>query len=170
MAGWRVGFMSGNRRLIHALSKMKSYIDYGVFTPIQVAAISALEGSRNFIENMCGTYQRRRDILCHGLNSAGWKVTRPKGTLFVWAKIPTKYRHLGSLEFSRFLLRKAGVVVCPGVGFGEYGNEYVRFSLVVDEAQILKAVEKIKTTLKTEHELQRSVEVVYDLPGNYDFV
>jgi len=143
MAGWRVGFMCGNAKLIQALARVKSYIDYGTFAPIQVAAIAALEGPQDCVKEICDRYQTRRDVLCAGLNAAGWDITIPKATMFVWAKIPAPFRHLGSLEFAKLLLREANIVVSPGIGFGEYGNEHVRFSLVEDEARMARALQNM---------------------------
>jgi alanine-synthesizing transaminase len=144
MPGWRVGFMCGNHKLVAALARIKSYLDYGMFTPIQVAAILALEGPQDCLEEIRRTYQRRRDVLCNGLYSAGWFVDRPKATMFVWARIPEPYRHMGSLEFSKKLLREAKVAVSPGIGFGEYGDEYVRFSLIENEQRTRQAIRSIR--------------------------
>ncbi|HEX3471900.1 MAG TPA: alanine transaminase, partial [Silvibacterium sp.] len=121
MPGWRVGFMVGNKTLVTALARLKSYFDYGTFTPIQVASILALEGPQECVTEICENYRRRRDVLIHGLNRLGWQVPLPKATMFVWAPIPEPYRHLGSLEFSTLLLKEAKVAVSPGIGFGEYG-------------------------------------------------
>lgn len=148
MPGWRVGFMCGNPKLVAALSRIKSYLDYGMFTPIQVAAIAALDGPQEVIADVRATYKSRRDVLCDGLNSAGWKVERPKATMFVWAKIPEPYRDLGSLEFSKKLLEEAQVAVSPGVGFGQYGDTHVRFSLIENEHRTRQAVRGIKKMLK----------------------
>lgn len=148
MPGWRVGFMCGNSKLVAALSRIKSYIDYGMFTPIQVAAIAALDGPQEVIDDVRATYKSRRDVLCDGLNSAGWKVEKPKATMFVWAKIPEPYRDLGSLEFSKKLLEEAQVAVSPGVGFGQYGDTHVRFSLIENEHRTRQAVRGIKKMLK----------------------
>ncbi len=144
MPGWRVGFMCGNRQLVAALARLKSYFDYGMFTPIQVAAILALEGPQDCLEEIRRTYQSRRDVLCNGLYSAGWIVEKPKATMFLWTPIPEPYRHLGSLEFSKKLLNEAKVAVSPGVGFGEYGNDYVRFSLIENEHRTRQAVRSIR--------------------------
>jgi alanine-synthesizing transaminase len=144
MPGWRVGFMAGNRELVAALARMKSYHDYGSFTPIQVAAIVALEGSQDCVARICATYRSRRDALCKGLNQAGWLVEPPKATMFVWARIPQAYRHLGSIEFSKRLLTEAKVAVAPGVGFGEYGDDHVRFALIENEARTRQAIRGIK--------------------------
>jgi alanine-synthesizing transaminase len=144
MPGWRIGFMCGNRTLVAALAKLKSYFDYGTFTPIQVASILALEGPQDCLEDIRLTYQNRRDVLCHGLFSAGWLVEKPKATMFVWARIPEAYRALGSLEFSKKLLTEARVAVSPGVGFGSYGDEYVRFSLIENEHRTRQAIRSIR--------------------------
>ena len=144
MPGWRVGFLCGNDKVIAALARMKSYLDYGMFTPIQVAAIQALEGPQECVTEIRQTYQARRDVLCDGLEAAGWPVTRPRATMFVWARIPEPYRDMGSLEFAKKLLSEAGVAVSPGVGFGEYGDEYVRFGLIENLHRTRQAVRGIK--------------------------
>jgi alanine-synthesizing transaminase len=144
MAGWRVGFAAGNKEIIHALYRMKSYLDYGMFQPIQIAAIIALKGDQSCVEEYRQIYQKRRDVLVEGLNRIGWKVEKPKATMFVWAKIPEKFRSMGSLEFSKMLLVDGKVAVSPGVGFGEYGDDYVRFALVENEQRIRQAVRGIK--------------------------
>lgn len=148
MPGWRVGFMCGNAKLVAALARMKSYLDYGMFTPIQVAAISALEGPQDCVEEIRETYRRRRDVLCDGLNAIGWEVDRPKATMFVWAKIPEKYLELGSLEFSKRLLKEAKVAVSPGIGFGSYGDDHVRFGLIENEHRTRQAIRGIKQMLR----------------------
>lgn len=147
MAGWRVGFAVGNPQLIHALARIKSYLDYGIFQPIQIAAIIALNGDQQCVEEIVKIYEKRRDTLVNGLARAGWHVEKPKGTMFVWAKIPEEFSHMGSLEFSKFLLEKAKVAVSPGVGFGEYGDGYVRFALVENQHRINQAVRGIKKAL-----------------------
>ncbi|HEY5602011.1 MAG TPA: alanine transaminase [Gammaproteobacteria bacterium] len=144
MPGWRIGFMCGNELLVEALAKIKSYLDYGMFTPIQVAAIAALEGPQECVKQISDMYCSRRNVLCDGLNAAGWKVERPKATMFVWAPIPEFYRHLGSLEFAKKLLQDARVAVSPGIGFGEYGNNYVRFGLIENEHRTRQAVRGIR--------------------------
>ncbi len=154
MPGWRVGFMCGNAHLVEALARIKSYLDYGMFTPIQVAAILALEGPQDCLEEIRRTYQRRRDVLCNGLYSAGWLVDRPKATMFVWARIPEPYRHMGSLEFSKKLLREAKVAVSPGIGFGEYGDEYVRFSLIENEHRTRQAIRSIRDMFRRDKVLE----------------
>jgi alanine-synthesizing transaminase len=148
MPGWRVGFMVGNPRLVHALKRMKSYLDYGMFTPIQVAAITALEGPQECVQEICDMYRQRRDVLCQGLNSIGWEVTPPKATMFVWAPIPEPYREMGSLEFSKKLLKEAKVAVSPGIGFGEYGDDHVRFSLIENEHRTRQAIRGIREMFK----------------------
>lgn len=148
MPGWRVGFMCGNPTLVAALARIKSYLDYGMFTPIQVAAIAALESPIEIIDEVRETYRKRRDVLCDGLNSAGWHVEKPKATMFVWAKIPEEYQHLGSLDFSKKLLEEAKVAVSPGVGFGKYGDTHVRFSLIENQQRTRQAVRSIKKMLK----------------------
>ncbi len=144
MPGWRVGFMVGNRDLVTALSRIKSYHDYGTFTPLQVASIVALEGPQEPVRQICQTYQNRRDVLCKGLQQVGWGVEVPKATMFVWAPIPEPYKAAGSLEFSKKLLNDARVAVSPGVGFGEYGDDHVRFSLIENEARTRQALRGIK--------------------------
>jgi len=148
MAGWRIGFMVGNRELVAALARIKSYHDYGSFTPVQVAAIAALEGDQSCVKEICAKYQSRRDVLAKGLIEAGWPVDIPKASMYIWARIPEAYRHLGSLEFAKLLLKKAKVSVSPGIGFGEYGDEYVRFALIENEARIRQAVRGIKAMLR----------------------
>ena len=149
MPGWRVGFCVGNPTLIGALARIKSYKDYGTFTPIQVAAIAALEGDQQCVSDIRDMYQHRRDVLCDGLNAIGWQVERPKATMFVWAQIPEPFRHLGSLEFSKLLLQDAKVAVSPGLGFGEYGDDHVRFALIENEQRIRQAVRGIKRLLQS---------------------
>jgi len=144
MPGWRIGFCCGNRTLVGALARMKSYLDYGMFTPVQVAAIAALEGDQGCVDDINAMYRRRRDVLCDGLNAAGWQVTPPKATMFLWARIPEPYQALGSLEFSKKLLRDARVAVSPGIGFGEYGEGYVRFGLIENEHRTRQALRSIK--------------------------
>ncbi len=148
MPGWRVGFMTGNQELVGALSRLKSYLDYGMFTPLQVAAITALEGPQECVETIRATYQERRDVLCDGLNALGWEVDKPKATMFVWAKIPYAFRDLGSLEFSKMLLKEAKVAVSPGIGFGEYGDDHVRFALIENVHRTRQALRGIRQALK----------------------
>ena len=144
MPGWRVGFMCGNPTLVNALARIKSYLDYGMFTPIQVAAITALEGPQDCVAEIRDTYRRRRDALCAGLNNIGWTVEPPKATMFVWAPIPEPYRPMGSLEFAKKLLTEAKVAVSPGVGFGEYGDGFVRFALIENEHRTRQAIRGIR--------------------------
>ncbi|MDX9766906.1 MAG: alanine transaminase [Ectothiorhodospiraceae bacterium] len=144
MPGWRVGFMCGNPTLVGALARIKSYLDYGTFTPIQVAAITALEGPQDCVQEISDMYERRRDVLCEGLNALGWAVEKPKATMFVWAKIPEQFAHLGSLEFSKLMLKDAKVAVSPGIGFGSYGDSHVRFSLIENEHRTRQALRGIK--------------------------
>jgi alanine-synthesizing transaminase len=147
MPGWRVGFAVGNPRIIAALTRIKSYLDYGMFQPIQIASIIALNGPQDCVQDIVRTYASRRDVLCDGLTRIGWKVDRPRGTMFVWAKIPDQFRMLGSLEFSKLLLEQARVAVSPGIGFGQYGDEYVRFALVENEHRTRQAIHGIKRIL-----------------------
>jgi len=147
MPGWRVGFMVGNPVLVSALARLKSYFDYGTFTPIQVASIAALEGPQECVAEICDTYRRRRDVLVEGLNKAGWQVASPRATMFVWAKIPEPYRALGSLEFSKLLLTEAKVAVSPGIGFGDYGDGHVRFALIENEERTRQALRGIRQLL-----------------------
>jgi len=147
MAGWRVGFAVGNKDLIGALAKLKTYYDYGVFTPIQVAGITALTGSQECIKEIVSTYQRRRDVLVNGLNSIGWKMEKPKATMYLWAKIPEEFQKIGSMKFSLDLVDKAEVAVSPGIGFGRFGEGYLRFALVENEQRIKQAIKNIKKFL-----------------------
>ena len=147
MPGWRVGFAVGNPQIISALTRIKSYLDYGIFQPIQIAAIVALNGPQECVKETVDTYRVRRDVLVDGLNRIGWSLAKPKGTMFVWAKIPDSYRMMGSLEFSKFLIDKAKVAVSPGIGFGQYGDEYVRFALVENEHRTRQAIHGIKRVL-----------------------
>ena len=144
MAGWRVGFMVGNKELVNALARIKSYHDYGTFTPIQVASVIALEGPQECVEEVRQQYQSRRDVLCKGLHEAGWDVEVPKASMYVWAKIPPAYAALGSLEFAKKLLSEAKVAVSPGIGFGEYGDDHVRFAMIENEQRTRQAVRGIK--------------------------
>ncbi|MBS63061.1 alanine transaminase [Salinisphaera sp.] len=148
MPGWRVGFMCGNPTLIAALARMKSYLDYGMFTPVQVAAIAALNGPQDCVTEIRDMYQKRRDVLCDGLNDIGWQVDRPKATMFVWAPIPEPYLEMGSLEFTKKLLADAEVAVSPGIGFGEYGDTHVRFGLIENEQRTRQALRNIKRMFK----------------------
>ncbi|MFL2701922.1 MAG: alanine transaminase [Gammaproteobacteria bacterium] len=154
MPGWRVGFCCGNKDLLAALSRIKSYFDYGLFTPIQVAAIKALDDGDHYVEEIRLRYQARRNVLIKGLNDAGWKVESPKATMFVWAKIPSTLRSLGSLEFSKRLLKEAEVAVSPGIGFGDYGEGFVRFSLIENEHRTRQAIRNIKKFLSKASKVQ----------------
>ena len=147
MAGWRVGFCVGNPETVGALRRIKSYLDYGIFQPIQIASIIALNGPQECVAEICDTYRSRRDALVNGLSRVGWEIAPPKATMFVWAKIPDPYLHMGSVEFSKFLIREAKVAVSPGIGFGEYGDEYVRFALIENNMRINQAVRGIKKIL-----------------------
>jgi len=151
MPGWRIGFCAGNDRLIGALARVKSYLDYGAFTPIQVAATAALNGPQDCVDEMRARYKSRRDVLIEGLRAAGWPVDPPAGSMFAWAPIPERFQHLGSLDFSKLLLTEASVAVAPGTGFGEQGDGYVRFALVENEARTRQAIRSIKAFLKTAH-------------------
>jgi alanine-synthesizing transaminase len=144
MAGWRLAFACGHRQMIHALARMKSYLDYGVFQPIQIAGIIALEGDQSVVADINEVYRRRRDVLVDGLNKLGWSVPKPKGTMFVWAPIPEAFRPLGSLEFAKLLIQEAKVAISPGIGFGEYGEGFVRFALVENEQRIRQALRSLK--------------------------
>ena len=144
MPGWRVGFACGNEELVAALTRIKSYLDYGTFTPIQVAAIAALEGSDDCVHQIRDLYEQRRNVLCDGLNELGWMVERPKATMFVWAPIPAFYSHLGSLEFSKYLLKEAYVAVSPGIGFGQLGDGFVRFGLIENIQRTRQALRNLK--------------------------
>ncbi|MDO8693412.1 MAG: alanine transaminase [Sheuella sp.] len=144
MAGWRIGFMVGNAELVNALARIKSYHDYGTFTPIQVAAIAALDGPQDCVKEVVEKYQNRRDVLVKGLHEAGWMVENPKASMYIWALIPEAYRAMGSLEFAKRILDQAKVAVSPGIGFGDYGDEYVRFALIENEQRTRQAVRGIK--------------------------
>jgi alanine-synthesizing transaminase len=148
MPGWRVGFMCGNETLVGALARIKSYLDYGMFTPIQIAAIAALEGPQDCVREIRDMYQSRRDVLCEGLNSIGWDIKPPKATMFVWAKIPEAYVEMGSLEFSKKVLLEAKVAISPGLGFGSYGDRHVRFALIENEHRTRQAVRGIRDMFK----------------------
>ena len=153
MPGWRVGFCCGNKDLLAALSRIKSYFDYGLFTPIQVAAIKALDEGDEYVVAIKETYESRRDTLVKGLNNSGWPTETPKATMFVWSKIPDSMINLGSLEFSKLLLKEAKVAVSPGVGFGDYGEGYVRFSLIENEHRIKQAVRSIKKFISSQEKI-----------------
>jgi alanine-synthesizing transaminase len=147
MPGWRVGFAVGNRDMVHALARIKSYLDYGMFQPIQIAAIHALNGPQDCVDTIRETYRRRRDTLVDGLGRVGWKIKKPKGTMFVWAEIPEPGKKMGSVEFSKFLLQEAKVAVSPGIGFGQYGDPFIRFALIENEHRTRQAVRTIRRAL-----------------------
>jgi alanine-synthesizing transaminase len=144
MPGWRVAFATGNTAMVAALKKIKSYLDYGLFQPIQIAATVALNKGDAFVKENVAIYQRRRDVFVDGLNKLGWTIEKPKATMFVWAKVPEKYRHMSSLEFSKTMLREARVCCSPGAGFGQFGEGYVRFALVENDKRIKQAIKGIK--------------------------
>ncbi|MEW6443951.1 MAG: aminotransferase class I/II-fold pyridoxal phosphate-dependent enzyme [bacterium] len=150
MPGWRIGFVVGNSRMIAALARLKSYFDYGIFQPVQIAAIIGLNGPQECVKEICELYRNRRDVLVEGLCRAGWAIEKPKGTMFVWARIPEPFRAMGSLEFCKLLLRQAKVAVAPGIGFGQYGEGYVRFALVENEQRTQQAVRGIRHVLAAE--------------------
>ena len=152
MPGWRVGFCVGNQTLVGALGRIKSYLDYGMFTPVQVAAIAALEGDQSCVADIREMYRKRRDVLCDGLNDLGWEVTPPKATMFVWAKIPPQFESMGSLDFAKHLLKEAKVAVSPGIGFGQYGDDHVRFALIENEQRTRQALRGIKKMFKNQAE------------------
>src|SRR5260221_513637 len=144
MAGWRIGFMVGNKELVHALARIKSYHDYGSFTPVQVASIVALDGPQECVEEIRKTYEKRRDVMVRGLHDIGWMVDNPKASMYIWAKIPEYYAKMGSLEFTKHLLQEAKIAVSPGVGFGEYGDGYVRIALIENEHRLRQALRGIR--------------------------
>jgi alanine-synthesizing transaminase len=148
MAGWRIGFMVGNKDLVHALARIKSYHDYGTFTPIQVASIVALEGPQDCVEDIRLTYQRRREVMVRGLHDLGWMVDNPKASMYVWAKIPEFYSRLGSIEFTKQLLEQAKIAVAPGIGFGDYGDDHVRIALIENENRLRQALRGVKEMLR----------------------
>ncbi|NLI83211.1 MAG: aminotransferase class I/II-fold pyridoxal phosphate-dependent enzyme [Deltaproteobacteria bacterium] len=149
MAGWRVGFCVGNREMVGALTRIKSYLDYGVFQPIQIASIIALNGDQSCVNEIVSVYESRRDVLVDGLNRVGWQMEKPKGTMFVWARIPEPFRGMGSVEFAKHLIEEAKVAVSPGLGFGEYGDEHVRFALVENEMRTRQAIRGIRRVLQS---------------------
>jgi len=156
MAGWRIGFMVGNQDMVAALARMKSYHDYGTFTPLQVAAIAALEGPQQCVAEIAAKYQRRRDVLAQGLHEAGWMVEVPKASMYIWAEIPAPYKAMGSLEFAKKILADAKVAVSPGIGFGDYGDNHVRFALIENEQRIRQAVRGIKDMFRKDGLLMRA--------------
>jgi alanine-synthesizing transaminase len=147
MPGWRVGFCVGNKKLVGALQSIKSYLDYGIFQPIQIASIVALNGPQDCVLDIAKKYEKRRDVLVDGLKKIGWSIEKPKATMFVWAEIPDKFKKMGSLEFTKLMLKEAKVAVSPGIGFGEYGDEHVRFALVENEQRTRQAIKGIKSIL-----------------------
>lgn len=149
MAGWRVGFCCGNRDMVQALTRIKSYLDYGIFQPIQIAAIIALNEDQSCVDEIVNVYRERRDVLCEGLNRVGWEVVPPKATMFLWAKIPEPFRDMGSVEFSKLLLREGHVAVSPGLGFGNYGDDHVRFAFIENEHRTKQAIKGIKKVLES---------------------
>lgn len=153
MPGWRMGFCVGNRELVKALTRIKSYLDYGIFQPIQIASTVALNGPSDCVHEICDIYRKRRDTLIEGLNRVGWEVPAPKATMFVWARIPEEFRKMGSVDFSKLLLNEAHLAVSPGLGFGSYGDEYVRFALIENEHRTKQAIRGIRKALSgvTEH-------------------
>ncbi len=152
MAGWRIGFGAGNKHLVQSLTKMKSYLDYGAFTPIQVAATAALNGPQDCVEQVRQLYKERRDVLVKGLHDAGWMVPTPQASMFIWAELPPKYKDLGSLEFSKLLLKEAEVAVAPGIGFGEYGDTHVRIAMVENKNRLRQAIRNIKHFLQGDNQ------------------
>ena len=148
MAGWRIGFMVGNKELVHALARMKSYHDYGTFAPIQIASIVALDGPQDCVEEIRLKYQKRRDVMVRGLHDIGWMVDNPKASMYVWAKIPAHYAAMGSLEFAKKLLQDAKIAVSPGIGFGDYGDDHVRIALIENEHRLRQAVRGIREMFK----------------------
>ena len=148
MAGWRIGFMVGNKELVHALARIKSYHDYGSFTPIQVASIIALDGPQDCVEEIRQTYQKRRDVMARGLHEAGWMVEVPRASMYIWAKIPDPYAAAGSMAFAKRLLAEAKVAVSPGIGFGDYGDDHVRIALIENEHRLRQAARGVKDMFK----------------------
>ena len=156
MAGWRIGFMVGNKDLVSALARLKSYHDYGSFTPVQVASIAALEGPQDCVAEIRAQYQKRRDVLAKGLHEAGWMVEVPRASMYIWAEIPAAYKAMGSLEFAKKLLAEARIAVSPGIGFGDYGDGHVRFALIENEHRIRQAVRGIKEMFKRDGLMPRA--------------
>jgi alanine-synthesizing transaminase len=144
MAGWRIGFMVGNKELVHALARIKSYHDYGSFTPVQVASIVALDGPQECVEEIRKTYEKRRDVMVKGLHDIGWMVENPKASMYIWAKIPATYEKMGSIEFTKHLMQEAKIAVSPGIGFGEYGDGHVRIALIENEHRLRQALRGIR--------------------------
>jgi alanine-synthesizing transaminase len=158
MPGWRIGFAAGNPRLISALARMKSYLDYGAFTPIQVAAAAALNGPQDCVRQMRDLYRERRDVIIRGLAQAGWHVPSPEGSMFAWAPIPPRFAHLGSVEFSKLLLARAQVAVAPGLGFGEHGDGHVRIGLVENTQRLRQAIRNIRAFLQADSNVAAPLE------------
>jgi len=144
MAGWRIGFMVGNKELVHALARIKSYHDYGSFTPVQVASIVALDGPQECVEEIRKTYEKRRDVMVKGLHDIGWMVDNPKASMYIWAKIPEAYEKMGSIEFTKRLMDEAKIAVSPGIGFGEYGDGHVRIALIENEHRLRQALRGVR--------------------------
>jgi alanine-synthesizing transaminase len=157
MAGWRIGFAVGNERLLAALARVKSYLDYGAYTPIQVAATAALNGPDDCIHEMRATYRKRRDVLVESFAAAGWEIPAPQATMFAWVPIPEKFRQLGSLEFTKLMIEKADVAVSPGIGFGEYGDEYVRLAIVENEQRIRQAARGVRRFFESADQILHNV-------------
>ncbi|HJP14943.1 MAG TPA: aminotransferase class I/II-fold pyridoxal phosphate-dependent enzyme, partial [Nitrospinota bacterium] len=147
MPGWRIGFVVGNPQIVEALRRIKSYLDYGAFQPIQIASIIALNGPQDCVDSIRQTYQNRRDTLCEGLGRIGWPVQKPRGTMFVWAEIPDAFKEMGSLKFATYLLKETNVAVAPGIGFGDLGDGYVRFALVENEHRIRQAIRNLRPVI-----------------------
>ena len=156
MAGWRIGFMVGNAELVNALARIKSYHDYGSFTPVQVASIAALEGPLDAVKEICAQYQSRRDVMVKGLHEIGWMVDKPKASMYIWAKIPPAYEHLKSLEFAKKLLADARIAVSPGIGFGDYGDDYVRIALIENEQRCRQALRGIREMFRKDGVLPKA--------------
>ena len=150
MAGWRVGFCAGNKEIIKAHKKVKSYLDYGSFTPIQIAATEALNGPQQCVEDFRSLYKARRDLMVEGFNRVGWEIESPSASMFLWAKIPEKFRNMGSLEFSKLLLKEAKVAVAPGAGFGRHGDEFVRISLIENDHRSRQAIRNVRDFFRKE--------------------
>jgi len=155
MPGWRIGFAAGNTHLINALARIKSYLDYGAFTPIQVAAAAALNGPQDCVENARQIYKKRRDVLIDAFGNAGWDIASPEATMFAWTPVPERFAHMGSNEFAKLLLQEAGVAVAPGIGFGEYGEGYVRIALVENEQRIRQAARAVRKFLATDFDFDK---------------
>ena len=155
MPGWRIGFAAGNQHLINALARIKSYLDYGAFTPIQVAAAAALNGPQDCVEQARQIYKGRRDVLIESFGNAGWDINSPEATMFAWTPVPEQFAHMGSNEFAKLLLQEADVAVAPGIGFGEYGEGFVRIAIVENEQRIRQAARSVRKFLATDHDLDK---------------